>query len=92
MYFKENWQSMAEKEPALGHVGIFQTSPRGTAPTLVKMSGLFQKGKRERRRVYFPPVVAMPSMNWRWKIRYRITMGSMASSEPAISTGKLVVN
>ncbi len=27
MYFKENWQSMAEKEPAFGHVVIFQTSP-----------------------------------------------------------------
>ena len=27
MYFKENWQSMAEKEPALGHVTMFQTSP-----------------------------------------------------------------
>ncbi len=27
MYFKENWQSMAEKEPAFGHVDIFQTSP-----------------------------------------------------------------
>ncbi len=28
MYFKENWQSMAEKEPALGHVDMFQTSPK----------------------------------------------------------------
>jgi hypothetical protein len=28
MYFKENWQSMAEKEPPFGHVDIFQTSPR----------------------------------------------------------------
>ncbi len=27
MYFKENWQSMAEKEPAFGHVDMFQTSP-----------------------------------------------------------------
>ena len=27
MYFDENWQSMAEKEPALGHVDMFQTSP-----------------------------------------------------------------
>jgi len=27
MYFKENWQSMVEKEPAFGHVDIFQTSP-----------------------------------------------------------------
>ncbi len=27
MYFKENWQSMAEKKPALGHVTMFQTSP-----------------------------------------------------------------
>ena len=26
MYFKENWQSMAEKEPTFGHVDIFQTS------------------------------------------------------------------
>ncbi len=28
MYFKENWQSMAEKEPVFGHVDIFQTSPK----------------------------------------------------------------
>jgi hypothetical protein len=28
MYFKENWQSMAEKEPPFGHVDIFQTSPK----------------------------------------------------------------
>ena len=41
---------------------------------------------------YFPPVEAMPSMNCFWKMRYRMTMGSMASREPAISTGKLVVN
>ena len=27
MYFKENWQSMAEKEPPFGHVDIFKTSP-----------------------------------------------------------------
>jgi hypothetical protein len=27
MHFKENWQSMAEKEPPFGHVDIFQTSP-----------------------------------------------------------------
>ncbi len=27
MYFKENWQSMVEKEPAFGHVTMFQTSP-----------------------------------------------------------------
>ena len=26
MYFKENRQSMAEKEPAFGHVDMFQTS------------------------------------------------------------------
>ncbi len=29
MYFKENWQSMAEKEPAFGHVDTFQTSLKG---------------------------------------------------------------
>ncbi len=28
MYFKENWQSMAEKEPPFGHVDIFQTGPK----------------------------------------------------------------
>ena len=27
MYCKENWQSMVEKEPAFGHVDLFQTSP-----------------------------------------------------------------
>ena len=27
MYFKENWKSMAEKEPTFGHVDMFQTSP-----------------------------------------------------------------
>ena len=27
MYFKENWQSMAEKEPAFEHVTMFQISP-----------------------------------------------------------------
>ena len=32
MYFKENWQSMAEKEPPFGHVDIFQTSPRDRHP------------------------------------------------------------
>ena len=26
MHFKKNWQSMAEKEPAIGHVDMFQTS------------------------------------------------------------------
>ncbi len=26
MYFKKNWGSMAEKEPVLGRIGIFQTS------------------------------------------------------------------
>ena len=32
MYFKENWQSMVEKEPAFGHVDLFQTSPNKTTP------------------------------------------------------------
>ena len=41
---------------------------------------------------YFPPVEAIPSMNCFWKMRYRITIGSIASREPAISTGKLVLN
>ena len=27
MYSKENWKSMAEKEPPFGRVNIFQTSP-----------------------------------------------------------------
>ncbi len=27
MYFKKNWGSMAAKEPPLGRVDIFQTSP-----------------------------------------------------------------
>ncbi|MCI9156290.1 MAG: hypothetical protein HFF44_05015 [Lawsonibacter sp.] len=33
MYFKENWQSMAEKEPTFGHVDIFQTSPKALGNT-----------------------------------------------------------
>lgn len=41
---------------------------------------------------YLPPVEAMPSTNCFWKMRYKTTMGSMASREPAISTGKLVEN
>ena len=28
MYFKENWQSMAEKEPTFGRFDFFQTSPK----------------------------------------------------------------
>ena len=28
MYSKENWQSMAEKEPSFGYVNNFQTCPR----------------------------------------------------------------
>ncbi|MCI8553137.1 MAG: hypothetical protein HFF56_09150 [Lawsonibacter sp.] len=27
MYFKKNWQSMVEKEPAFGHADVFPTSP-----------------------------------------------------------------
>ena len=41
---------------------------RGTAPALVKMPGLFKKGKERMEEAYLPPVEAMPSMNWRWKI------------------------
>ena len=36
---------------------------------------------------HLPPVEAMPSMNCRWKIMYRMTMGSIASRAPAIITG-----
>ena len=43
-------------------------------------------------RYYFPPVMATPSMNCFWKNRYRTTMGIIASREPAIITGKLVLN
>lgn len=39
------------------------------------------------RNVYFPPVIATPSMNCLWKIRYSTTIGSIARREPAISTG-----
>ena len=27
MYFKKNWGGMAEKDPPLGRIDIFQTSP-----------------------------------------------------------------
>ena len=37
--------------------------------------------------LYFPPVIAIPSINCFWNTRYRITMGTMARTEPAISTG-----
>ena len=36
--------------------------------------------------------MATPSMNCFWKNRYSTTMGIMASREPAIITGKLVLN
>ena len=31
MYFKKNWGSVVEKGPPLGHIDIFQTSPRPSA-------------------------------------------------------------
>lgn len=61
-------------------------------PRMEGQPGLFGTVGSPQRRYYLPPVEAMPSMNCRWKIRYRITIGSIASREPAISTGKLVVN
>ena len=36
---------------------------------------------------YFPPVMAIPSMNCFWNTRYRITIGIIASIEPAMSIG-----
>ena len=30
MYFKKNWGSMVEKEPPLGRIDMFQTSPKKT--------------------------------------------------------------
>ena len=36
---------------------------------------------------YLPPVRAMPSINWRWKMRYKISMGIIANKLPAMSTG-----
>ena len=36
--------------------------------------------------------MATPSINCFWKIRYKIIIGIMASSDPAIKTGKFVLN
>ena len=33
--------------------------------------------------LYFPPVIAIPSINCFWNTRYRITMGTIARTEPA---------
>ena len=37
------------------------------------------------------PVRAMPSMNWRWKTRYRTSIGIIARVDPAIRIGYRVV-
>ncbi len=66
---------------------------RGTAPTPRRRGCSEIRGEGgEKRACHLPPVEAMPSINCFWKMRYRTTMGSMASREPAISTGKLVLN
>ena len=36
---------------------------------------------------YFPPVVAMPSMNCFWNMMYRMTIGMIAMTDPAINCG-----
>ena len=38
MYFKENWRSVAEKEPPLGRISIFQTSPKNRRCLMKKFS------------------------------------------------------
>ena len=41
---------------------------------------------------YFPPVVAIPSINLRWKTIKINNIGQMASNDPAINCGKFVEN
>jgi hypothetical protein len=36
VYSKENWQSMAEKEPPFGRVDNLQTSPKGRLAKIFK--------------------------------------------------------
>jgi hypothetical protein len=53
MYFKENWQSMAKKEPPFGHVDIFQTSPKHYSKEALNFS----------RRAFFPWFFRQPDKN-----------------------------
>ncbi|MDE6840480.1 MAG: hypothetical protein K2P49_06455, partial [Oscillospiraceae bacterium] len=49
VYSKENWQSMAEKEPPFGRVDNFQTSPKPTG----KEDSLWKTGALRSRTHFF---------------------------------------
>ena len=57
MYFKENWQSMAEKEPAFGHVTMFQTSPSRKEALPADERGSAGVSRPPRAGRGFPPVL-----------------------------------
>jgi hypothetical protein len=47
VYSKENWQSMAEKEPPFGRVDNLQTSPKGRLAKIFKKFARTHCGKAD---------------------------------------------
>ena len=60
MYFEENWQSMAEKEPPIGRVDNFQTSPNSVHEFWIKCISKFETEVAD---LFFSPDVKLRKNN-----------------------------